>query len=171
MSITYPTMKNLFIIFLLFVICKPSIAQHFDPIYNVQEGEYRTWMDSGYYFVPELVSWDIKKIFGKSERTGIKMNFSSSDESGLVYSGSAILIMENNDIPEDINFSRNQSGESLILFPQDLLLCPSPSAEMSMGQADPYFPIYLSGEINSYKGKILNIPIPVTVQLNNMRVN
>ena len=163
--------KYIFITISLFVSLQICSAQHFDPIYNIQEGEYRTWRDSGYYFMPELTDWRINNIFSNSSKTGLAVSFTSSDEGGLMYTGKAILIINNDDLPAGINFSRRDTGSSLMMIPQDLLLCPSGEQEMNMGQDDPYFPLYLSGSIDQYNNTLIDSPVPITIQLNSMRVN
>jgi len=137
----------------------------------------KTWRDSGYYFQLETVFWTATRIGTTSNGDGIILaNFSSADPSSLRYRGQAVFRFDPNSWPENIMPSRGMQGEALIAFPQDVLLCPSPSQEAGLGQNDPYFPLYLSGQITGVNGNVNDAPglikfdSEMSVQLRDMEI-
>jgi hypothetical protein len=145
-------------------------AQHFDPLFK--ERSNRTFRDSGYYFVPELVRFIIIGVNSNgSGNTGILVNFRSTDQSGLTYMGNAALFFREEDLPPEIQIEVGAKGFATILLPQDLLYCPSGEEEQGMGQDDPYFPLQLTGRIEKIGGVVPSTRIMVGVQLNDFIVN
>lgn len=135
----------------------------------------KTWRDSGYYFRLEAVNWIATRL-GTTQNGDVIMltSFSSADPSSLSFLGQAVLRFNPENFPGDITPSKGMRGEALLAFPEDVLLCPSPSQEVGLGQNDPYFPLYLTGEITGVQtaggGGILNIETPVSVQLRDIEI-
>lgn len=144
------------------------IYSHFDSRYY--PSRKRTWRDSGYYFIPELVDFKIGLVKETPTGTvGMKVTFSGSDVSGLRYRGNALFFIES-PLSNGLNLERGNIGSASLLISEDLLLCPSPSQEIGLGQDDPYFPLQLSGELLSIQGESLPDKIPMRIQLNDFTV-
>ena len=163
-------MKKILYIIILIAFAIPLKSQHFDPIYT--DDVIRTWEDSGWYFVPEITNWKVAILGpGGSDVIQAIVNFRSSDESGLMYTGRAVFFVDPETLPNDVNIQEGTRGKATILLPEDILLCPSPSDEQGMGQNDPYFPLYLAGRLDRIGNNIPDDPIHITVQLNVFNVN
>jgi hypothetical protein len=139
-----------------------------------RQPQAKTWRDSGYYFQFENIFWQAVR-FGTTQNGDIIMltTFSSADPASLQFQGRAVFRFSPKDIPSDITPSRGMQGTAMIAFPQDVLYCPSPSQEVGLGQNDPYFPLYLSGEmtgIDAAGGNFLYFETPMSVQLRDMEV-
>lgn len=139
-----------------------------------QRPQAKTWRDSGYYFQFENIFWRAIRLGTTQNGDAIILaSFSSADPSSLRFQGQAVFRFSPQDIPSGITPSRGMTGEAIIAFPQDVLYCPSPSQEVGLGQNDPYFPLYLSGEItgvNVAGGDFLFLETPMSVQLRDMEV-
>ena len=145
------------------------VYAHFDPRYY--PSTRRTWRDSGYYFIPELIDFQIGLVKQTPTGTvGMKVTFSGSDVSGLRYRGKALFFTEFAGGQDTQVFKRGNIGSATILISEDLLLCPSPAEEIGLGQQDPFFPLQLSGELLSIQGESLPEPIPIRIQLNEFTV-
>ena len=132
----------------------------------------KTWRDSGYYFQLETVLWRAQR-FGTTATGDVTMStsFSSADPSSLRYRGRAVFQFDPALWPENVDPVRGVRGEALIAFPQDVLLCPSPAQEVGLGQNDPYFPLFLSGQITKIVfNDTLFFTIPAAVQLRDMEI-
>ena len=163
-------MFRILLITLLIFVFTGLQAQHFNPLYNKKPA--KNWRDSGYYFVPELLKFMVLEInTNPSGVVDFSIAFISTDQSGLTYTGSAILFYREDDLPAEISIEAGSKGFATILLPQDLLYCPSPEAEQGMGQDDPYFPLSLVGRIEKVDGIVPNEPTMVVVQLNDFTVN
>jgi hypothetical protein len=144
-------------------------AQHFDPLFS--ENSTRTWRDSGYYFMPHLIRFQITSLDNNSGIYSINVNFLSTDMSSLMFTGQATIFFSEGDLPSGVDIEVGTRGFATVLFPQDLLFCPSPEEEQGMGQDDPYLPITLAGRIEKIAQVVLDDPIQSTVQLNDFTVN
>lgn len=135
----------------------------------------KTWRDSGYYFQVELVSWRVLRL-GTTANGDIVMlsSFSSADPASLQFSGQAVFRFDPDKWPEGITPAKGLQGQALLTFPQDVLFCPSPSQEVGLGQNDPYFPLYLSGEITGVftapSGDLVPTTTAISVQLRDFEV-
>lgn len=134
----------------------------------------KTWRDSGYYFQFERISWQVIRL-GNTQNGDVIMltAFSSADPSSLRFEGKAVFRFDPKDFPSEITPSKSMEGEAVLSFPQDVLFCPSPSQEVGLGQNDPYFPLYMSGEItgvNAAGGDFLYFETPMSVQLRDMEI-
>ena len=161
---------------LLFVlsICFNAEAQHFDPLYDPGSEMFaeKTWEDSGWYFVPTLVRFVIQdQLAIGNDLFATQVIFQSTDMSGLMFTGQALLLLPQNSFPAGFTPEAGQIGFASVLFPEDLLFCPSPEQEQGMGQNDPYFPLNLAGRLERINGQMPPNPIPMSVQLNDMTVN
>lgn len=140
----------------------------------INEPYEKTWRDSGYYFQLESVIWQAIRLGNSSNGDLLILaSFSSSDASSLVFRGRAVFRIDPLDWPDSITPSRGLTGEAVIAFPQDVLLCPSPSQEIGLGQNDPYFPLYLTGEITGIAvspGDLLSVQAFISVQLRDMEI-
>ena len=139
-----------------------------------QQPQAKTWRDSGYYFQFESIFWQAVRL-GTAQNGDfvILATFSSADPSSLRFEGRAVFRLNPKDLPSEITPSRGMQGEAMLAFPQDVLFCPSPSQEVGLGQNDPYFPLYMSGEItgvNAAGGNFLYFEAPMSVQLRDMEV-
>lgn len=137
--------------------------------------EEKTWRDSGYYFQLEPVFWRAQRLGTTAGgEVTITALFSSADPSSLRYRGRAIFQFDPALWPEDVTPARGVRGEALIAFPQDVLLCPSPEQEAGLGQNDPYFPLYTTGQIKKVEGSVIYrdslFLIPMSVQLRDMEI-
>jgi hypothetical protein len=150
--------------------CTEDLVQsHFDPKYY--PSHQRTWRDSGYYFIPELVEFQVRRWgVTPSGTAGIKVDFAGSDASGLRYNGKALFLIDKSNLPSDFDVGQGSAGQATLLISEELLLCPSPAQEVGLGQNDPYFPLLLSGKLISIDGNALSSEIPIAVQLNDFRV-
>lgn len=137
----------------------------------LQNDRRKTWRDSGYYFQLEPVFWRAERLRATSDGdVAMSVSFSSGDPSSLRYRGRAIFALDPNKWPADIMPARGMQGEALVAFPQDVLFCPSPSQEVGLGQNDPFFPLYLSGQLTGVMNMDLAEQIPVVVQLIDMEI-
>ena len=133
----------------------------------------KTWRDSGYYFQLETVFWTARRLgVVPGGDALILVSFSSGDPSSLMYRGEAIFRFPLGDWPADITPSKNMSGEAVIAFPQDVLYCPSPSQEIGLGQDDPNFPLFLTGQITGVnkEGDFQYFEMGMSVQLRDLEV-
>lgn len=144
-------------------------AQHFDYLYS--DNEIKTWRDSGWYFMPQLIQYQIVTVDNNSGIFSTNINFMSTDMSSLMFTGQATMFFREEDLPIGVNLEVGNRGLATVLFPQDLLFCPSPEDEQGMGQDDPYFPISLGGRIERIGQEVLDNPIQTPVQLNDFTVN
>lgn len=148
-------MKLKYIAFILcfFFFIPESKTQHFDEIYNVQE--LRTWRDSGYYFMPELVDFEVLKILGQQNGNfGVRTKITSINATnGLSFTGVGIFVISPDEYPDGLNLSKGTTGVATLLIPLDILLCPDDEQELNLGTNDPYFPLTLSSEIHEVDGK------------------
>ena len=159
------------VVFLLCLSFQAGTAQHFDPLYNTLDGP-RTWRDSGYYFQAEIILWKATNVIDNPNGNVVfSINFKSSDESGLTYSGQAGCFIDEEDLPEGFNINQGMKGKAIMFIPQDLLFCPPPDQEVDLGLDDPYFPLSLSGFLLRAGIQVPESPIPVTYQLNQFIVN
>jgi hypothetical protein len=163
-------MFRIIIITVLICFSTGISAQHFDPNYN--KNDAKTWRDSGYYFVPELIKFIAIGISVNENGTiNLVTNFQSTDNSGLTYTGNANLLFPSENLPPEIEIEIGSKGFATIIIPQDLLFCPDEDFEQGMGQNDPYFPLSLAGRIEKVNGIVPESPIMVSVQLNDFTVN
>jgi hypothetical protein len=149
-------------------------AQHFDELYNSepQKGPEKTWRDSGYYFVPTLVRFEVFSLAAGPNGSGAaEVVFRSTDNSGLTFSGQASFLFRPNNLPAGTNIAVETRGLALVLLPMDLLYCPDDEQEQGMGQDDPYFPLSLVGQFERISGDWLDPPSLILVQLNDFVVN
>ena len=161
--------RIIFSIFILIGVGTISHAQHFDPLYS--ENSTRTWRDSGYYFMPQLTVYQIMSLENVSGIFSANIDFVSTDMSSLMFTGQATLFFNEDDLPPGVNVKVGNRGLATILFPEDLLFCPSPEEEQGMGQNDPYLPQSLIGRLERIEDDTLDEPIQSSVQLNDFTVN
>lgn len=139
-----------------------------------QKPQAKTWRDSGYYFLVESIFWQAIRLGTTKNGDGIILaSFSSSDLSSLQFQGQAVFRFDPMDFPQEVTPSRSMSGEALMAIPQDILFCPSPSQEVGLGQNDPFFPLYLTGELTGVRatgGQVVLFSAPMTVQLRDWEV-
>lgn len=137
----------------------------------LQSDLQKTWRDSGYYFQLEPVFWRAERLRATSDGdVAMLVSFSSGDPSSLRYRGRAIFTLDPNNWPADIMPARGMQGEALVAFPQDVLFCPSPSQEIGLGQNDPFFPLYLTGQLTSVMNRDLAEDVSVVVKLIDMEI-
>jgi hypothetical protein len=147
-------------------------AQHFDELYNRQMGQAKTWRDSGYYFMPNLVRFKILgPASGPQNVVAVDVNFQSTDNSGLMFSGQATFLLRPSTLPPDVTLAGQSQGLAIIMLPLDLLFCPDAAQEQGMGQDDPYFPLFLAGGFSRIGTQWLETPVSIMVQLNDFVVN
>jgi hypothetical protein len=133
----------------------------------------KTWRDSGYYFQLENVFWTARRLGVTSNGDAIILaSFSSSDPSSLIYRGEAVFRFPSDKWPADISPAKGMTGEAIIALPQDVLYCPSPSQEIGLGQDDPNFPLFLTGQITGVdrNGDFRYFDVGMSVQLRNLEV-
>lgn len=147
-------------------------AQQFGEPDQSQRGPNRTWRDSGYYFVPTLVLFD---VFGTTPAGGgiaaATVTFQSTDNSDLTFNGQATFFFRPSNLPPEVTIGEGTRGLAVILLPQDLLFCPDEEQEQGMGQDDPYFPLSLVGRFERIGLQWLDSPIMTSIQLNDFVVN
>lgn len=162
-----------FILSILLIAGSQLQAQHFDELYNKPKGPEKSWRDSGYYFMPNLVQFVILGPAGSSSQGvfGADVTFQSTDNSGLTFSGQATFYFRPNNLPEGTNIAVGTVGLATVLLPQDLLFCPDEEMEAGMGQDDPYFPLSLFGRYERIGPDWLDPPVMIMVQLNDFVVN
>ncbi|PHN07109.1 hypothetical protein [Flavilitoribacter nigricans] len=134
----------------------------------------KTWRDSGYYFQMEKIFWQAIRLGTTQSGDAIVLaSFSSADPSSLRFQGQAVFRFDPRDVPDTVTPSRGMRGEATVAFPQDVLFCPSPSQEVGLGQNDPYFPLYLTGQItgvNLAGGEVLTFETLMSVQLRDLEI-
>jgi hypothetical protein len=135
----------------------------------------KTWRDSGYYFQAERVDWTAQNITTTAGGNYlIGTTFSSSDASSLQFNGQAQFRFRASDLPDNLPLLDSLTGgEATILFPQDILLCPTAEQESAIGQQDPYFPLYLAGRTTAaiYRDSLFfDTQIRMSVQLQDFEV-
>lgn len=161
--------RYIFSIVLFIVIGISAQSQHFDSMYS--DRDTKTWKDSGWYFLPQLTLYQITDLQMNSGIYSANINFRSTDMSSLMFTGQATIFFREEDIPVDVELEVGKRGFATVLFPEDLLFCPSPDAEQDMGQDDPYLPLSLAGRIERIGQILLDNPIQSSVQLNDFTVN
>lgn len=134
----------------------------------------KTWRDSGYYFQFESIRWYAVRLGTTASGQVVMLaSFTSADPASLHFQGRAIFRFDPQDIPADVSPSRGMTGTAVVAFPQDVLLCPSPSQEVGLGQNDLYFPLYLTGElsgVNVAGGGFLAFNTLMSVQLQDLEI-
>jgi hypothetical protein len=136
-----------------FLFISESKTQHYDWNYNSQE--LRTWRDSGYYFMPELVDFEIIRFLGQQNGSvGFKTKITSINATnGLDFLGIGVFVISPDELPDDLELSKGTKGKATLLIPLDLLFCPDDEQELNLGSNDPFFPLTLSAEINEVEDK------------------
>jgi len=161
-----------FTLFLLLVAGATLQAQQTDKDDKPQQGPTKTWRDSGYYFVPTLVRFNVLGVEnGGQGITAAAVTFQSTDNSDLTFNGQATFFFRPNNLPGGITIGAGTNGLATILLPQDLLYCPDEEQEQGMGQDDPYFPLSLVGRYERISTQWLDQPILIGIQLNDFVVN
>jgi hypothetical protein len=163
-------LRILITLIILAGFCFQMEAQRVDYLFDNDKN--RTWRDSGYYFVPELVFWNITSItLNPNGTVGATVVFRSTVMSELMYTGLAVFLYDPEDLPGMATLNVDDKGLATMLLPQDLLLCPTQETEDSMGLNDPYFPLFIPGRLDRIGPFIPADPIPILVQLNDFTVN
>lgn len=162
--------KTLLYIGLLFCCCSALTAQdgwNFDEF----KKNARTWRDSGYYLQTEFIDLKILKINVTPEGQGtINVNFRSADPAGQQYRGEAIFSFSTGMVPDNVNLEAGVKGRAAITIAQDVLICPSPEAEVGLGQNDPFFPLYYPGFLLEVDGRSIPNPTPISIELRNIEI-
>ncbi|MBX2872670.1 MAG: hypothetical protein KTR30_11235 [Saprospiraceae bacterium] len=162
--------KILLYIGLLFCCCSVLSAQdgwNFDEF----KKNARTWRDSGYYLQIELIDLKIQKLGVTSGGEGrMIVNFQSADQAGQQYRGEAVFTFSPNQVPSNINLQTGVRGKAAITIAQDVLICPSPEAEVGLGQNDPFFPLYYPGFLLKVDGESISNPTPISIELRNIEI-
>lgn len=159
-------------LFLLLIGGASLQAQHFDDLYNQLPGPTRTWRDSGYYFIPTIVRFEVlTQTIGPQGVASASVIFRSTDNSQLTFNGQAVFFYRPDNLPGGVNIAAGTRGLATVVLPQDLLYCPDEEEEQGMGQDDPYFPLSLVGCYERIGTMWLDDQILVGVQLNDFVVN
>ena len=124
-------------------------AQHFDPLYenNFEVNFEKTWEDSGYYFIPTLVRFQIVDIVPSSGNiSGIVVQFRSTDASSIMFSGQASLFYRTQDVPGVINIDISIDGLAWIIFPKAYCSVLHPNKNKDLAKMIPISPSILLGD-------------------------
>lgn len=166
-------MFRLFLFLALLVLAGTSLqAQHYDELYYGQMGQAKTWADSGYYFMPNLLRFDVLgPAAGPEGILAAEVFFRSTDNSGLTFSGQATFFFREENLPPGMTINAQTRGLATVLLPQSLLFCPDEEQEQGMGQDDADFPLSLVGRFERIGQQWLDAPVMIAVQLNDFLVN